>query len=337
MTPEQLALGDAVRGVIDRHGADAWPHLCRDIGVAGLLIPERFGGLGASVADAAAVLEALGRDLTAAPMLGSAVLAVQALLAAGDTAACERLLPGVAAGDRTLAVAWAGRDGRWAFPAVQARPALTGAAHYVLDGCTADTLLVAASTADGDALYEVSPEAPGVRRELVTTLDATRRLAVVSFDGATGARLDTAPGFLARVRDVACAALSAEQVGAAARALERTVAYSLQRVQFGRPIGAFQALAHRMADLHVLVESARSASWAAVRADPQELTLLAAVAKVHCSEALMQVAGEMIQLHGGIAITWEHDAHRYLRRAYGDAQLFGSPADHIARVWASIA
>jgi len=261
---------------------------------------------------------------------------VQALLAAGDVAACERLLPEVAAGDRTLAVAWAGPDGHWANPAVQAHPSLHGVAHYVLDGCAADTLLVAASTADGAALYEVPPAAPGVRRELVTTLDPTRRLAVVSFDGAAGNRLDTAPDFLARVRDVACAALSAEQVGAAARALERTVAYSLQRVQFGRPIGAFQALAHRMADLHVLVESARSASWAAVRAIPQDLPLLAAVAKVHCAEALTQVSGEMIQLHGGIAITWEHDAHWYLRRAYSDAQLFGSPADHTARLWAQL-
>jgi alkylation response protein AidB-like acyl-CoA dehydrogenase len=120
--------------------------------------------------------------------------------------------------------------------------------------------------------------------------------------------------------------LSAEQVGAAARCLELTVEHTKTRVQFGRPIGGFQALKHRMADLHVLVETARSASAAAV--DP----ISAAVAKVHCSEALCRVAAEMIQLHGGIAITWEHDAHLYFKRAHGSAHLFGSPAGHVARL-----
>ncbi|NUT35810.1 MAG: acyl-CoA dehydrogenase [Hamadaea sp.] len=305
-TPEQAALAASVRGVIDRHGEQAWPHLRTEIGVAGLLVPERFGGLGASLADAAVVLEELGRELTPSAMLGT-VVAVSALLATGDEEACARLLPAVAAGSSTLALV------------------LPGAA-FVLDGIAAETFLVA----DGGMLVEVA--AADVVRAPVPGFDESRSFASVRCDGVTGGCLG--PFDQAAVEAVACAALSAEQVGAAARALDRTVAYSLQRVQFGRPIGAFQALAHRMADLHVLVESATSLAWAAVQ-EPADATL-AAAAKVHCSEAFTTVAGEMIQLHGGIAITWEHDAHRYLRRAYTDARLFGDPDGHVARVWAAM-
>jgi alkylation response protein AidB-like acyl-CoA dehydrogenase len=163
-------------------------------------------------------------------------------------------------------------------------------------------------------------------------MDITRRLARCTLRGANGRRVgDLFP--LDRLRDLACVALSAEQVGAAARALELTVAHTKSRVQFGRPIGAFQALQHRLADLHVLVESARSASYAA--AETPSATVLAAVAKVYCSETLQQVAAEMIQMHGGIGITWEHDAHLYLKRAHGAAHLFGSPQHHLARLGAT--
>jgi alkylation response protein AidB-like acyl-CoA dehydrogenase len=140
---------------------------------------------------------------------------------------------------------------------------------------------------------------------------------------------------LSRVRDLACAALAMEQVGAAARCLELTVGYTKEREQFGRPIGSFQALKHRLADLYVLVETARSvayaAAWAAADAD-EDLTHWAALAKVHCSEALFAVAAESVQMHGGIAITWEHDAQRYLKRAHASAQLFGQPRAHVARL-----
>ncbi len=148
-----------------------------------------------------------------------------------------------------------------------------------------------------------------------------------------------APGALARARDLACIALSAEQVGAAAQALRMTVDYVQVRVQFDRPIGGFQALQHRLADLHVLVSSARSLSYAAAQAAADQagdLGLRAAAAKVYCSETLQQVAGETIQLHGAIGITWEHDAHRYLKRAHAAAQLFGQPAEHVARIAATI-
>jgi alkylation response protein AidB-like acyl-CoA dehydrogenase len=171
-------------------------------------------------------------------------------------------------------------------------------------------------------------------------MDSTRQLAVVQLTGAAGRRLDgDGCAGLARARDLACIALSAEQVGAARRALELTVAYTQIRVQFGRPIGSFQALQHRMADLHVLVESARSLSYAAATAAAEgapDLGLRAAAAKVYCSEAALRVAGEMIQLHGAIGITWEHEAHRYLKRAHGAAQLLGQPSEHVARIAAAL-
>jgi alkylation response protein AidB-like acyl-CoA dehydrogenase len=316
--------------------------LCGEIGVAGLAIPECYGGSGASLLETHVVLEELGRTLTPCPMLGSAVLAAQALLLSGDSQACQRLLPGIASGSRIAALVWTGPDGQWDENGAACKATdtgcLTGDAHYVLDGDLADTLLVVARTTDGIGLYEVDGLAPELTRTAATTMDPTRRLATVSLRDVAGQRLGTdCP--LDQIRDTGCVALSAEQVGAATRALELTVAYTKIRVQFGQPIGAFQALQHRLADLHVLVESARSASYAAasaLAAGAPEAPVHAAVAKVHCSEALEKVAAEMIQMHGGIGITWEHDAHRYFKRAHGAAQLFGPPRTHISRLASAV-
>lgn len=350
LTSEQRDLRDAVRGLLNRvaDSEQLWGRLCGEIGAAGLAIPQRYGGAGAGPVEIHVVMEELGRGLTSSPLLGSAVLAAQALLACGDDAACRRLLPAVAAGSVVAALAWPGPDGGWdpAKAAITARPgaggwSLTGEAHYVLDGDVAGVLLAVARAPAGLRLFEVDPAA--VARRAVTTMDTSRRLAVVRLDGAPGQPLGDGTGApalaLARARDLACIALSAEQVGAAQRALELTVAYSKDRVQFGRPIGGFQALAHRMADLHVLTGSARALSYAAAAAaaeDAPDLPLRAAAAKVYCSETLLTVAAEMIQLHGAIGITWEHQAHRYFKRAHGAAQLFGRPADHAARVAATI-
>jgi alkylation response protein AidB-like acyl-CoA dehydrogenase len=332
------ALRETVRTLLTRQADDTWPKLS-GIGAAGLAIPECYGGAGASLRETCVVLEELGRTLTPSPLLGSAVLAAQALLVTGNADACRRLLPGIADGSRVAALVWTGPAGRWTPDDVACRAdpsgELTGTAQHVLDGDVADVLLVAARTPGGVDLFEVAPGQPGVSRTAVTAVDLTRRLAVVGLAGVAGRRMGAVD--LARVRDLACVALSAEQVGAAARALELTVEYAKTRVQFGRPIGAFQALQHRMADLHVLVEAARSAMYAAVDAaaeavDSADLPLRAVVAKVRCSEALMRVAGEMIQIHGGIGITWEHDAHRYFKRAHGTWHLFGQPADHVARL-----
>jgi alkylation response protein AidB-like acyl-CoA dehydrogenase len=319
-----------------------------EIGVAGLGVPERYGGAGAGPVETHIVAEELGRNLTPSPLLGSAVLAAQALLASGDQAACQRLLPAVADGSAITALAWTAATGRWdpgevACHAAAAAPGwvVHGEAHYVLDGDAAGILLVAAHTPDGTGLFEVDPDQGGVSREAVTAMDTTRRLAVVRLDGAAGRRIGAGATqtALAQARDLACIALSAEQVGAARQALDLTVAYAKVRVQFGRAIGGFQALAHRMADLHVLVESARSLSYAAAQAaagQAPDTGLRAAAAKVYCSETLQRVAAEMIQLHGAIGITWEHEAHRYLKRAHGAAQLFGRPAEHAARIAAAL-
>ncbi len=353
LTAEQQDLRDAVRGLLARNGPPAdgradrgsrWRRLCREVGVAGLAIPECYGGAGAGPAETGVVMEELGRDLTRSPMLGSAVLAAQALLASGDDAACARLLPAIAAGSTTAALAWTTRAGHWdsGEVACRAREAgggweLDGEAHYVLDGDTAGVLLVAARTPDQTGLFEVDPGQDGVCRTASPAMDMTRRLAVLRLTGARGRRVGgDAVGALDRARDLACLALGAEQVGAARRALDLTVGYTMTRVQFGQVIGGFQALRHRMAELHVLVESARSLSRAAASAAGSEPGLQAAAVKVYCSDVLTRTAAEMIQLHGAIGITWEHPAHCYLKRAHGARLLFGRPDRHTAAIAASL-
>ena len=327
LTGEQRALRDAVRAMLARHqrhttaagdgpryDPSLWRRLCGEIGVAGLAVPEEYGGAGAGPAETHVVAEELGSGLTPSPLLGSAVLATQALLASGDRAACQRLLPPVAAGTAVAALAWTPRPGtgtraRW--PARPSRPparAVAGpwpaTAHHVLYGDCADVLLVAARTPDGIGLFDVDPHQAGVTRSAVTTMDLTSRLAVVRLDGAAGgapaagtaAQRSPGPGTSRASRS------APSRWGAARRALELTVAYTKVRVQFGRPIGSFQAIAHRLADLHVLVESARSVSTPPRRRpETSDPGLLAAAAKVYCSEAFARVAAEMIQLHGASA------------------------------------
>ncbi|HEU5473464.1 MAG TPA: acyl-CoA dehydrogenase family protein [Actinophytocola sp.] len=342
VSEEQVALRNGLRSLLSREPDHTlWTRLC-EMGVAGLTIPEDYGGLGASRTDLHVVMAELGQALRPVPLLGSAVLAAQAVLATGDEPACRELLPGVAAGDTIAALAWTGPDGRWdpetvactAGPLSNVDWSVTGEAHYVLDGAAAGVLLVAARTGDGLGLFQVDPGQPTVHRAATPTMDESRNLATVRFAGARARRLG--PAVLSPVRDLACVALAAEQAGAARRCLELTVAYTRTRVQFGRPIGSFQAIKHRLADLHVLVETAESAALAAAATPAADLPLAAAVAKIHCAEALGTVAAEMIQLHGGIAITWEHDAHRYFKRAHGSAQLFGAPAEHVARLSRSL-
>ncbi|WP_415949371.1 acyl-CoA dehydrogenase family protein [Streptomyces sp. KLOTTS4A1] len=351
LTEEQEELRSAVRSLLVRHeGAAAWRPLAEQIGVAQLAVPEEYGGAGYGAREVHVVMEELGRALSPVPYLGSAVLAVQALLAADDKAACARLLPRLAEGRAVGALAWA-EGGSWDPAAIRAEASpgtgggawrVSGAKEHVLDGAEADVLLVAARTAGGVSLFEVPVDGKGVRREALVTMDATRALARLGFDAAE-ARLVGTEGAggaaLCRVLDLACAALAAEQVGAAERCLEMTVAHARDRVQFGRPIGSFQAVKHRLADAYVLVESARSAALGAAFAadeDAAELTRRAAVAKSACSQAFSAVAGDMIQLHGGIGITWEHDAHRYFKRAHGASRLLGSPGWHRARLSAEL-
>jgi alkylation response protein AidB-like acyl-CoA dehydrogenase len=376
LTIEQEDLRAAVRGLVDgfRLGPEPdydaerelWRRLCTEIGIAGLAIPERHGGAGGGPVDVHVVMEELGRSLTPSPMLGSAVLATCAVLESRDEDACQRLLPGLAGGSTVAALAWTTAAGRWdpGELACAATPSgdnwlVTGDARYVLDGDHASVLLVPAVLADGETgLFEVAPAQKAVARSQETAMDGTRRLASVRFDRADARRIGGPGGAertgldrtgqaqtglaqtgLARVRDLACIALSAEQAGAAAGALAATAAYAKVRVQFGRTIGSFQALQHRMAEMHVLAESARSLSYAAAAAaeqDAPDLSLRAAAAKAYCSEALKQVSAEMIQLHGAIGMTWEHPAHRYFKRAHGSALLLGTPASHVERIASAV-
>ncbi|MEV6325091.1 acyl-CoA dehydrogenase family protein [Nocardia sp. NPDC051787] len=332
----------SVRALLTKHAASAgvraamgtglgydpalWRLLCEQIGVAALAIPEEYGGFGAGLVESLLVVGELGRTLAGVPMLGSAVLGAQAVLLSDDAEACARLLPEVAEGARTIAVCWASETG-WDEPGVhETDGAMTGTAHYVLDGMSADTLVVV--TPGG--LFEVEPTAAGVTRRSAPTMDPTRKLAEITFAAAPARRLGSGDpaATIARLRNIAWAAVAAEQVGAADRCLEMTVDYAKSRVQFGRVIGSFQALKHRMADMYVLLESARSASaaaTAAVAANSPSAAEDVWVARVHCSEALTTIAAETVQLHGGIAITWEHDAHLFFKRAHGDAHLFGTP------------
>ncbi|UVE94601.1 acyl-CoA dehydrogenase family protein [Dietzia sp. B32] len=359
-TEEQAALRQSVAALLEKrsdsaavraafasdHGYDPalWSTLVDQIGAAALSIPESHDGAGATWVETHLVCEELGRRLTPSPMLGSAVLSAQAVLASGDEAACARLLPGIAAGE-LAALCWAGLDG-WATPGVRADgTTLTGTAHHVLGADTATTLLVVAVTGDDVGLFELPADADGVTVTRVPVMDPTRTLARVEFDGAAATAIATRPSFLARLRAAAWAAVSAEQVGAARAVLDATVRYTQERTQFGRVIGSFQALKHRMADMYVRAETAASLSYsaAALVAEAQALgdgpdadeaayaaEIEAAAAKVYCSEALQWIAGESIQLHGGVGITWEYDAQLFFKRAHGTAQLLGQPHELLA-------
>ncbi|MFD5176198.1 acyl-CoA dehydrogenase family protein [Nocardia sp. NPDC058379] len=318
----------AVRAAMDTdlgYDPKLWTMLCEQVGVAALAVPEEWGGAGAGLVESLMVVGELARTLAGVPMLGSAVLGVQAILLSDDEAACARLLPDLADGSRTAALCWADAAGWDASDVTASDGKLNGAAHYVLHGAQADLLLVLTD----DGLYETTADAAGVVVAPTPALDPTRELAVIAFTDTPATRIGTAdPAALrTRLREIAWAALAAEQVGAARRCLEMTVEYTASRVQFGRPIGSFQALKHRMADMYVLVESAESTALAAAQAVAENSASAAEdvyVARKHCTETFSHVAAETIQLHGGIAITWEHDAHLYFKRAHATAELFGT-------------
>jgi len=313
-----------------------WQKMCGEIGVASLAIPEEYGGAGFSYLETHLVLEELGRALTASPFFGSAVLAAQTILSIASHEEALRLLPGVASGTTIAALAWATKAGRWdptniGVTASEASGtwSVRGEAPLVLFGAQADLLLTFAQTDNGLGLFEVAADEVSVQES--SAMDSTLRFATVTWDGHS-ARL------LGRVSDeqlhalwnLVAAGISALQIGGASACLELTVEYSQQRVQFGRTIGSFQALKHRMAEMYVSVETATTASRAvaiALTTGEEDASELARLAKIWCSEAFLIVAGEMIQLHGGIAITWEHDAHLFFKRSHAMSQLFGSPRE----------
>lgn len=316
LTEEQAELVHTVRALLTKRGdarlasydVDLWRTLVDQIGVPALGIPEEHGGAGFSLFESLLVLEEVGRAIVPSPLLSSLVTA-EALLAGADEDAKARLLPRIAAGEVAALVV------------DRTRPTLD-----------ADHATVLVAVVD-DTLVEVDPATAG--RTRLGTMDQTIRLAAVDLGGA--ATTPVGDGTVARERAsiAGATAVAALATGLSARALEMTVGYSKERVQFGRPIGSFQALKHRMADMLVLSEMSRSASWAAsyaVATHADDAVHLAHVAKAYCSDAAAHVAGETVQLHGGIAITWEHDAHLVLKRAHALGQLFGQAHEHRALV-----
>jgi hypothetical protein len=328
LSEEQAELAATVRGLLDKRADSAavraastsesgydetlWATLCEQIGVAALAVPEEYDGVGVSFFETAVVLEELGRTIAPSPLLATTV-ATEALLAGGSDEAKKRLLPRIATGE----IATIALD--------------EGA---VLDGDRAEIVLAVR----GDDLVEVA----GATATWVESMDQSVRLARLDLAGAEVTVIGDGKAARERAELVGAAAVAALAVGLADRALRMTVDYSKERVQFGRPIGSFQALKHRMADVLARVEMARSASWAAsyaladAEADADEAAFLTHSAASYALETTALAASECVQLHGGIAITWEHDAHLVFKRAHALGQLFGAPHRHRAAVALSL-
>ncbi len=318
-----------------------WAQMAEQLGLQGLAIPEEFGGQGYSYVELIVVLEEMGRALLCAPYFAGVALAANLLLASGDDAAKKDYLPGIASGTTIATVALAEASGRWDEEGVTISAAgsgdswsITGEKLYVLDGHIADLILVAARTGADVSVFAVEKGASGLTTTPLSTMDQTRKQARVSFD-ATPARLigreNQGWAAISKMLDLAAVALAAEQVGGAQKVLEMAVEYAKVRVQFGRPIGSFQAIKHKCADMLLEVESAKSAAyyagWAAAE-DNDELPVVASLAKSYCSEAYFHATAENIQIHGGIGFTWEHPAHLYFKRAKSSELLFGDPTYH---------
>jgi len=324
------------------HDEQAWRLLGTDMGLAGLGIPEDLGGPGGGLAELTVVAEELGRSLLPVPFFSSTVLAGQILARCPDTAG--DVLARLSSGDELTAFAGTDADGCWRPERLPVEAAgqeaswrLRGTAEFVLDGASAAHLVVAASTPSGCDLFLVAGDGPGVQRRALQTLDPTRGQASVSFDGAPATPLTGAGGGARAVRaalDVALVVLAAEQVGGAAACLDMATEYAKIRHQFSRPVGSFQAIKHKLADMLLLVEMGRSAVDRALLAeqDPARLAEAAAVAKIWCSDAFTTVSTENVHIHGGIGFTWEHDAHLYFHRARADEELLGDATMHRERL-----
>jgi len=342
------APSEAVRRWMDSaEGFDTavWQQMAGQLGLQGLAVPEEFGGAGFGPVELGIVLEEMGRTLIPAPFFATVALAGQALVASGDAAAQARWLPGIADGSLTATLALSEEQGGASLDAVATSArrqdsgwVLNGTKMFVVDGASADVVLVVARADDGLGLFAVEGSAAGLTRTRLDALDPTRRLGRIELDGTPAERVGPdgdATEYLRRVLDLAVVALAHEQTGGASACLEAAVDYAKIRVQFDRPIGSFQAIKHKCADLLLEVESSRSAAYSAAWAaaeDPAELPIAAALAGSFCSEAYTHAAKENIQIHGGIGYTWEHDAHLYLKRAKSSELLFGTPGTHRARL-----
>ncbi|WP_235658102.1 acyl-CoA dehydrogenase family protein [Mycolicibacterium porcinum] len=325
-----------------RFDPKVWARLGAELGVLGLAVPEADGGAGGTLVDQAIAVEELGAALACGPVFGTVLLAIPALVAASAGPVRDELLGALAEGTRTAAFAVPDRAGAFDPATVNVAVAedgsLTGTVERVVDGGVGEVLLVAATGPGGIALYAVEAADPGVQRTPLVTLDLTRPQATVSLSAAAAqlvAGPDEAERVITHAFQVGSALLAAEQVGAAQHLLDLSVEYAKSRLQFGRQIGSFQAVKHRLADCLVDLEHARSATYHAVWAltdGTDDPALAVSIAQAIASAAFAKVAADTIQVHGGIGFTWEHQAHLYFKRATTDAALLGSAEAHRSRV-----
>jgi alkylation response protein AidB-like acyl-CoA dehydrogenase len=323
-----------------------WKQMAQELGLQSLHLPEAHGGQGFTFVELGIVLEEMGRVLLCAPYFSTVVLAANAIINAGTDDDQAALLPGIASGETIAALAFTEPNGRWDAAGITMEATkkddgyvLDGTKMFVIDGHAANLIVVVARTAgtsgeEGISFFTVEGDAPGLTRTPLATMDQTRKQAKLEFSGVQAKPLG-APGAgwaaLSKTLDQAAVGLSNEMVGGAQRVLDMSVEYAKVRVQFGRPIGSFQAIKHKCADMLLEVESAKSAAyyaaWAAAE-DNDELPVVASLAKAYCSDAYFHAAAENIQIHGGIGFTWEHDAHLYFKRAKSSEILLGDATYH---------
>ena len=338
-TDEQAMIGETVRGFFGENATSEqtrkamagdgfdralWTAFATELGLTGIALPEEHGGAGLGMVELALVAEAAGAQVAALPLLGHVMLG-QALARGGSDAQKAEWLPRIAGGELIATVAWFAVGGDQAV--TENGGALSGELKYLPHGAVADVLLVLA----GDDAYVVDMKGSGVSVTPHVTMDQTRPLATVSLANAPAQKLADGKAAVAAALAAGWIALSAEALGGAQAALDRTVAYSKERVQFGRQIGSFQAYKHRLADMMIEIEQARSAVWwAACAADEgsDEATLAIHSAKSFCADTYFMCAGNMIQLHGGIGFTWEHDAHLFFKRARATQTALGNGSWH---------
>ena len=332
---------------------EVWKRIGSELGWTAVVIPEEYGGLGLSYIELVALMEVMGEAVLCAPFFSSVCLGGNALLVGGSEEQRQEHLPGIAEGQTRATLAFSEPAGRWDACGIEALArreggefVLSGSKRFVLDGRCADLLVLAARSKgsageEGVSLFVVPADSAGIERRALPSMDQTRRLAQIELRdvrvpaSALMGQEGAAWPALRKTLDLAAVALSAEQVGGAQKCLDHAVQYAKERIQFGRPIGSFQAIKHKCADMMVLVESARSASyyagWVASQ-DGEELSTVASLAKAYCSDAYFQCAAESLQIHGGVGFTWEYDVHLYFKRAKSTESFLGDAAYHRERV-----
>lgn len=320
---------------------DGWRAMNSALGLTAIRIPEAYGGYGLGFGDQCIVLEEMGRALLCAPYFATAVLAAGAVMNAGSEAEKQALLPGIAAGDTTATLAWVEHNGRWdaegtalAATAERGEIVLNGHKSYVVDGHTADLIVVLAHAPQGLSLFTVDGSAAGLTRRVLKSMDSTRKFARLEFDHVAARPLGTAGGGAAsfdRTMVEAAVCLANEMVGGAERLREDALAYAMMRMQFGRPIASFQSMKHKQADMLLEVELAKSAAYyAAASLDDGDgdAAANAHLAKACASDAYMQTAVNAVQIHGGIGFTWDNDTHLWFKRAKSSEVFLGDAGYH---------